>query len=269
MKNSANDETIMSLGKPGSGQMFDNIAPRYDLLNRLMSLGLDQRWRRKLVDALALDAHHEPKVVLDLATGTADVALAIVRRHAHVRVVGVDPSVNMLDIGRRKIAQAEVEDRLSLKLGDAQELAFADDTFDGVCMAFGIRNVPDRARALAEMARVTRQGGRIAILELSEPRRGVMARLARFHIHWLVPRMGALLSGSREYRYLQASIAAFPPAEEFAETMQEAGIEVLGVHALTFGACHLYVGTPAKLATKPATKPATGHSGDSHAEEVV
>jgi demethylmenaquinone methyltransferase/2-methoxy-6-polyprenyl-1,4-benzoquinol methylase len=95
------------------------------------------------------------------------------------------------------------------------------------------------------MARVTRPGGRIAILELSEPRRGVMGALARFHIRVLVPRLGALLSGSREYRYLQESIAAFPPADDFAQMMREAGIEVLGVHALSFGACHLYVGTPA------------------------
>jgi demethylmenaquinone methyltransferase / 2-methoxy-6-polyprenyl-1,4-benzoquinol methylase len=249
VKTEAGEQTLMATGKPGSGEMFDRIAPRYDLLNRLMSLGLDRRWRRKTVAALGLDDERAPGRIpgriLDLATGTADLAVAVAVRHASVRVVGVDPSAGMLGVGRDKIARAGLAERVSLSIGDAQELGFEDDAFDGVCMGFGIRNVPDRPRALAEMARVTRPGGRIAILELSEPRRGVMGTLARFHIRVLVPRMGALLSGSREYRYLQESIAAFPPADEFAQMMRDAGIEVLGVHALSFGACHLYVGTPA------------------------
>jgi demethylmenaquinone methyltransferase / 2-methoxy-6-polyprenyl-1,4-benzoquinol methylase len=252
VKTEAGKQALTAPGKPGSGEMFDGIAPRYDLLNRLMSLGLDRRWRRKTVAALGLDEGapgqapgRVPGRVLDLATGTADLAISVARRHAGVQVVGVDPSAGMLAIGRDKIARAGLAERVSLATGDAQELGFEDDAFDGVCMGFGIRNVPDRSRALAEMARVTRPGGRIAILELSEPRRGVMGRLARFHIRVLVPRMGALLSGSREYRYLQESIAAFPPADEFAQMMREAGIEVLAVHGLSFGACHLYVGTPA------------------------
>jgi demethylmenaquinone methyltransferase / 2-methoxy-6-polyprenyl-1,4-benzoquinol methylase len=226
----------------GSGAMFDGIAHRYDLLNRLMSFGVDRRWRRKTVAAMALPAGGR---ALDLATGTADVALEIARRHPDCEVVGLDPSARMLEIGGDKIRRRELEDRVTLQLGDAEDLPYADDSFDGVSIAFGIRNVPDRARALREMARVTRPGGRIAILELGEPRRGPMAALARFHIHTLVPRMGALLSGSREYRYLQQSIAAFPPADEFAAMMTEAGIEVRQVEALTFGSCNLYVGEPA------------------------
>ena len=125
-----------------------------------------------------------------------------------------------------------------------QHLQFADRTFDGVSIAFGIRNVPDRVQGLREMARVTRAGGRVAILELSEPRGGVLGPLARFHVHSVVPTVGALLSGAKEYRYLQKSIAAFPPAEQFEALMREAGLRVVASTPLTFGVCHLYVGEP-------------------------
>jgi demethylmenaquinone methyltransferase/2-methoxy-6-polyprenyl-1,4-benzoquinol methylase len=232
--------------RPGSGAMFDGIARRYDLLNRLMSFGLDRGWRKKLVRALALPPRAQ---VLDLATGTADVAITIARTHSDCRVVGVDPSTGMLEVGRHKIAGIELDARVTLQAGDAQALDFPDQTFDGVCIAFGIRNVPDRARALAEMARVTRPGGRVVILELSEPRGGLLAPLARFHIRRLVPRLGALLSGSREYSYLQSSIAAFPPPETFADMMRTAGLDVLAVTPLSFGVCHLHVGTPHERAS--------------------
>jgi demethylmenaquinone methyltransferase/2-methoxy-6-polyprenyl-1,4-benzoquinol methylase len=232
---------IESPDRLGSGAMFDAIAGRYDLLNRLMSFGVDRRWRKKTVFALALESGSR---VLDLATGTGDLALAVARRHPDAAVVGVDPSTNMLAVGRDKVARAKLGERIHLEPGDAQRLPFQDQSFDGVCMAFGIRNVTDRPKALREMARVTRPGGRIAILELSEPQRGPMSGMARFYIHTLVPRMGALISGSREYRYLQESIAAFPPSGEFAHMMSDAGMEVLAVRPLTFGVCHLYVGTP-------------------------
>jgi demethylmenaquinone methyltransferase/2-methoxy-6-polyprenyl-1,4-benzoquinol methylase len=242
------------VARPGSGAMFDGIAPRYDLLNRLMSFGLDRGWRRKTVRALALEPGAR---VLDLATGTADVAMAIARACPGCRVVGVDPSLGMLEVGRRKIADAGLAEQVSLQAGDAQALDFEDRSFDGVCIAFGIRNVPDRARALAEMARVTRPGGRVAILELSEPRRGLLAPLARFHIRKLVPRLGALLSGSREYHYLQSSIAAFPAPEDFADLMRAAGMDVLAVTPLSFGVCHLYVGTPAAGSDAPSVSDAS------------
>lgn len=224
----------------GSGEMFDLIARRYDLLNRVLSMGVDQGWRRQTVRALALP---EGARVLDLATGTADLAIQIARRHPDATVVGLDPSQNMLDVGRDKVAP--LDGRVRLDLGDAQSLPYDDDHFDGVTIAFGIRNVPDRARALREMARVTRPGGRVAILELSEPQGGILGPLARFHIRVLVPRIGGWLSGSREYRYLQESIAAFPPPDEFADVMEGAGLRVLEVRPLTFGVCCLYVAEPA------------------------
>jgi demethylmenaquinone methyltransferase / 2-methoxy-6-polyprenyl-1,4-benzoquinol methylase len=227
------------LAPVGSGAMFDAIAPRYDLLNRIISLGIDQRWRRKTVDALHLG---EAPRVLDVATGTADLALLIARRKPDSRVIGLDPSENMLAVGVRKVVAAGLSDRVELVPGDAQALPFEDTSFDGATIAFGIRNVPDRPRALAEMTRVLKPGARLAILELSEPRGGFMAPFARFHVHHFVPWLGGLLSGSREYRYLQQSIAAFPPAERFAAQMTEAGLVEVTATPLTFGVCHLYVG---------------------------
>lgn len=227
--------------REGSGAMFDGIAARYDLVNRVISLGIDQSWRRKTLRALEIGPAHR---VLDLATGTADLGIQVAQSEPSVTVVGLDPSAKMLEVGQRKVARAGLAQRVSLVQGDAQALPFADDSFDSVCIAFGIRNVPDRARALREMSRVTRAGGRIAILELSEPRGGLLGALARFHIHTVVPYVGALLSGVKEYQYLQRSIAAFPPASEFAELMRSSNLSVLGVHALTFGVCHLYVAEP-------------------------
>ncbi|RYE88986.1 MAG: bifunctional demethylmenaquinone methyltransferase/2-methoxy-6-polyprenyl-1,4-benzoquinol methylase UbiE [Myxococcales bacterium] len=228
--------------RPGSGAMFDAIAPRYDLLNRLISLGIDQRWRHLLVDAVEPRAGHR---VLDLATGTGDVGLMMLDRHPGTTVVGLDPSVKMLDVARTKVAAKGADRTMELLEGDAQQLPFADASFDGTVMAFGIRNVPDRPAALREMARVVKPGGRVAILELSEPRGGLLGPLARFHVHHVVPRVGALLSGASEYRYLQASIAAFPSPEGFADVMRASGLDVLRVEPLTFGVACLYVATPA------------------------
>ncbi len=224
----------------GSGAMFDGIAGRYDLLNRLISLGVDQGWRRKTVQALQLPAAGR---CLDLATGTADLALLIARTHPECRVIGVDPSTKMMDVGRDKVDAAKLSSRVELLEGDAQQLDFDDSTFDGVTMAFGIRNVPNREQALREMVRVTRAGGKIAILELSEPRSGVLRSFARWHMHRVVPWLGGLLSGSREYSYLPQSIAAFPPPDTFVEMMERAGMRDVSARALTFGVCHLYVGT--------------------------
>ena len=230
-----------NLAREGSGAMFDGIAHRYDLVNRVISLGIDQSWRKKTVRALQLSPGAR---VLDLATGTGDLAILVASMHPDVSIVGVDPSEKMLEVGRRKLLENGLDKRISLEVGDAQALAFPDRTFEGLCIAFGIRNVPDRLKGLREMARVTKAGGRVAILELSEPRGGVLGPLARFHVHSVVPAVGALLSGAKEYRYLQKSIAAFPPAAEFEAMMNEAGLRVVDSLSLTFGVCHLYVGEP-------------------------
>lgn len=227
--------------RDGSGEMFDAIAERYDLLNRIISLGVDQRWRRRCVDALALDPD-APSTVLDLATGTADLAMMIAERWPRAKVLGTDPSARMLDVGLDKAAR--LNGRVELQQGDAMDIALEDDSVDATSIAFGIRNVPDRDRALREMARVTRPSGRVAILELADPKPGPLGALARVHVHHVVPTVGAWLSGKREYRYLAKSIAAFPPADAFAAQMEAAGLEVLEAAPMTFGACVLFVARP-------------------------
>jgi demethylmenaquinone methyltransferase / 2-methoxy-6-polyprenyl-1,4-benzoquinol methylase len=225
--------------RPGSGEFFDAIARRYDLLNRVLSLGIDRGWRRRTVRALELGPGMR---VLDLATGTADLAIATARTRPDLEVVGIDPSRKMLAIGRDKLAAGGLAPRVTLLEGDAQHIEQPDASFDAITISFGIRNVPDRDRALREMVRVGKPGARVAILELGEPRGGILGPLARFHVHVMVPTIGALLSGANEYRYLQTSIAAFPAPEAFAAQMREAGLERVTVTPLTFGVCHLYVG---------------------------
>jgi demethylmenaquinone methyltransferase/2-methoxy-6-polyprenyl-1,4-benzoquinol methylase len=216
--------------------MFDRIARRYDFVNRVISLGMDRGWRRRAVRSLQLG---ERPRVLDVATGTGDLAIDIASMHAGATVVGLDPSQQMLAIGAAKVARKKLADRIALVAGDAQALPHASCEFDAATIAFGIRNVPDRPRALRELARVVRPGGRIAVLELGEPRRGLLGWFARV-------RLGALLSGAREYAYLQRSIAAFPPPKEFVAVMQQAGLHVVEVVPLAFGACTLFVATPAE-----------------------
>jgi demethylmenaquinone methyltransferase/2-methoxy-6-polyprenyl-1,4-benzoquinol methylase len=241
----------------GSGAMFDRIARRYDFCNRVLSMGLDRGWRRRTVRALHLG---ERPRVLDVATGTGDLAIDLARACPGATVIGLDPSTGMLDIAAQKVAKRGLGERVSFVVGDAQELPYRSGEMDAATIAFGIRNVPDRAAALRELARVVRPGGRVAVLELGEPTgdavedapvvarlaRRVLGGAARLHCRYVVPRLGALLSGAREYAYLQRSVAVFPPAAEFAALMERSGLHVVEVAPLTFGACTLYVATPAE-----------------------
>lgn len=239
------ESTELTAPALGSGAMFDRIAGRYDAVNRVLSLGLDKRWRRRTVKALQLPPGGHPRV-LDVATGTGDLAIDIARAVPGARVVGLDPSKQMLAVAEQKLAKRGLAERISLVVGDAQALPYDACSMDAATIAFGIRNVPDRAAGLRELARVVRPGGRVAVLELGEPRGAFLGRAARFHTNVVVPKLGALLSGKREYAYLQRSIAAFPPREEFAQLMQRCGLHVVEVVPLTFGACTLYVATPAE-----------------------
>ncbi len=223
--------------RPGSGEMFDRVAGRYDLLNRILSFGLDRGWRRRALAALELG---DGARVLDLACGTGDLTLALARGGA--RVVGVDPSRGMLATGRAKLARGDVP--AALTLGEAEALPFPDGSFDAVTMAFGIRNVQSRPRALAELRRVTRPEGRVAILELSDPRPGPLGSLARFYLQRVVPRVGAILSGAPEYLYLRDSVLAFPEPAAFILELEAAGLALLAHQPLGPGGCHLYLTTP-------------------------
>ena len=226
-------------GADGSGLMFDRIARRYDLVNRVISLGQDRSWRRRLVAALRSVGAVE---VLDLATGTADVAIAIARDEPGAHVVGVDPSDAMLEVGREKVARVGLTHQVELVPGDARQLRFPDGRFDASCIAFGLRNIPERDLVLREMARVTRRGGLVAILELSEPTMGLMAPIARWHVHRVVPALGAWLSSDSEYRYLSSSIAALPPPQVIGRSMVASGLAAIELTPLCFGCVHLYCG---------------------------
>ncbi len=239
-----NDSRPAAVDQPvmGSGQMFDRIAARYDRLNAIMSFGMHHRWRRKLIESVGpLGAGDQ---VLDLATGTADVALALGRAYPDATVVGVDPSEEMLAVGRDKLGElkAPLSGRISLEVGDGQALSHADDTFAGVTIAFGIRNIPDRVQALREMARVTRPGGVVSVLELGEPRGGLLSPFARLHVRYVVPLMGKLLSSAGEYDYLQASMSKFPAPDVFAEELAQAGLVDIKVKRMSLGAVHLFTG---------------------------
>jgi demethylmenaquinone methyltransferase / 2-methoxy-6-polyprenyl-1,4-benzoquinol methylase len=223
--------------RPGSGEMFDGIAHRYDPLNRLMTFGLDSGWRKKMVRALELPAGAK---VLDLATGTGAVALLAARRHNDAEVIGLDPSPKMLELGRQKVEAEGLGERVRLELGEAEQLPFPDESFDGVTVAFGIRNVADRPAALREIARVLKAEGVAAILEANEPQ-GPLAPFTKLHTRFVVPLLGSLLSSGEEYRYLQTSMEAFPPPAFFSAIMAGCGLEVQRIESLGFGTCSLFV----------------------------
>lgn len=229
--------TTQELADGGQGSMFDRIASRYDLLNRVLSLGLDHRWRRTLLESLEITPGNH---VLDLATGTADVAILAAQHYPQSTLVGVDPSQKMLDIGVQKIRDQRVSDRVRLQVGTAEHLPFDNGSFDACCIAFGIRNVKDRPQGLREMRRILKVGGRVGILELSEPHAAWWAWPARFHVHTVVPFLGALLSGSKEYRYLQQSIAAFPAPGAFASMLTDTGFANIKVKPVLFGVANIY-----------------------------
>ena len=222
-----------------SWRMFDRIAPRYDLLNRLLSFRRDVAWRRALILALPRGDHLR---VLDLATGTADVVLAMCRERARIqRAIGVDKSGRMLSLGKLKADRARVN--AAFVHGDAQSLSFADGVFDAITIAFGIRNVPDVPVALREMRRTLRPGGRALVLEFSTPSNPVFRRLYFLYFRHILPRIGAMVSGdARAYRYLNESAEAFPHGEDFLALMRDAGFSSVTARPLTFGIATLYQG---------------------------
>jgi demethylmenaquinone methyltransferase/2-methoxy-6-polyprenyl-1,4-benzoquinol methylase len=217
--------------------MFDRIAPRYDLLNRLLSAGIDVRWRRAAVDWLAPAPGWR---VLDLCTGTADLLVEALRRDPSHRGVGVDLSSGMLVRGAQKLAARGFESRAALAGGDAERLPLRDAGFDGALVAFGIRNVGDRPQALRELRRVLKPGGRLVVLEFSMPR-GVLGTLYRFYFGQVLPRVGRLVSGDgAAYSYLPASVAVFPEPPAFGALLEQAGFGPVRWRALTAGIAHLY-----------------------------
>ncbi len=217
--------------------MFDRIAPRYDLLNAVLSLGVDRSWRRRAVRAALA---RSPRRVLDVATGTADLAIALASAGSEAEVVGVDFSENMLKVGRAKAARRGLPVRL--ESGDGMALPYEDASFDSVTIAFGLRNFADIDAGLREFRRVLTPGGRLVVLEFPPPPRGAFGLAFRFYFLRVLPRLGGLISGDGgAYRYLPASTLAFPPPEELARRMRRAGFESVTWSMLTFGVAAMHV----------------------------
>ncbi len=224
-----------------SWRMFDRIAPRYDVLNRLLSFRRDVAWRRAIVRALPPG---DSLRVLDLATGTADVLLSLCAAPGKVaRGVGLDKSAGMIARGRSKLARGRGSAALSLVRGDACGLGFAAETFDAVTMAFGIRNVPDVPAALREIRRVLRPAGRALILEFSLPRNPLLRAGYLAYFRHVLPRVGGLISGDAQaYKYLNESVEAFPYGEKFLDLMRDAGFTKVAAMPQSFGIATLYAG---------------------------
>ena len=226
---------------PVVAAMFDRIAPRYDRLNRLLSLGVDVGWRRQAVRAALADA---PARVLDVATGTADLALMLKRARPQAEVIGVDFAEAMLAVGRAKAVRLGLG--VELRRGDALALPFDDASFDALTVAYGLRNFADVARGLAEMRRVVRRGGRVVVLEFPPPPANLAGRALRWYGRTVMPTIGGLLSGDRSaYAYLPASTEAFLAPGELTAALQAAGFDQVRHRLQSYGVSALHVGVAA------------------------
>lgn len=219
--------------------LFDDIAPGYDAFNHITSLGMDRVWRRKAIRQI------RGEDILDIACGTGDFAIAIARK-LRCRVTGVDISEGMLEQMRRKIAREGVPG-VTAETGDCAAMRFSDCKFDSVTVAFGVRNFEDRPQCLREILRVLKPGGRFVMLELGVPDNGLVRSLFNFYFTRVMPLIGRHISGNEAaYRYLPASVLAFPAPDEWMRTMREAGFTAVRHRSLTFGICRMYVGEKAK-----------------------
>jgi len=222
--------------------MFSSIAPRYDFLNRLLSAGRDRYWRREAVKELPLEREG---TFLDVATGTGDVAIQIVKQGQYpgTRVTGVDFSEKMLTLGRKKVQTRGLQDQIDLRQGDAMNLPFEDDLFQGAIVAFGLRNFTSLENGLKEMLRVVQPGGKVVILEFSRPENPLLRRIYYAYFCHALPFIGSVVSGSNQaYQYLPDSVMRFPSACDLKKSMENCAMVKVRSQLLTFGIVALYVG---------------------------
>jgi len=218
--------------------MFDQIAFRYDLMNRCLSGGIDIYWRRRAIKELR---DLKPQKILDVATGTADVAIMTFKYLRPKQIIGIDISEGMLQIGREKVAKLLLNKQIELKTGDAEAINFEENTFDAITVAFGVRNFQDLNLGLKEMERVLKPGGKLVILEFSRPRKPVFKGLYNLYMKIIAPKVGAWLSKNREaYQYLNESVKAFPEGETFLHILQQVGFIETTLKSLSLGICTIY-----------------------------
>ncbi len=217
--------------------MFDAIAPKYDLLNRILSLGIDISWRKKVIKIIK---KADSKFILDIATGTGDLAIALAKTDT-TKIIGLDLSEQMLSFGREKIKNNHLDSKIEMIKGDSEHLEFPDNHFDAVTAAFGVRNFGNLNKGLAEMYRVTKKDGNLVILEFSKPSNKFFKTIYYFYFCYVLPFIGKLISkDSRAYTYLPESVEAFPSGNEFVKILEEIGFKTIKWIPLTFGISSIY-----------------------------
>ncbi len=220
--------------------MFNNISPKYDLLNRLLSVGIDILWRKAALSFLKKD---KPQKILDIATGTADFALEALKQLQPEQIIGVDISAGMLEKGKEKIKQRQLDNKIQLQLGDSERLLFDDNTFDAVIVAFGVRNFENLERGLTDMLRVLKPKGKVVILEFSKPKKAPIKQLYNFYFKNILPAIGKMVSkDARAYTYLPESVQAFPEGKDFTNILEKVGFKNVSCKPLSFGISSVYVG---------------------------
>jgi demethylmenaquinone methyltransferase/2-methoxy-6-polyprenyl-1,4-benzoquinol methylase len=221
--------------------MFDSIAPRYDFLNRFLSVGIDVRWRKKAIGYLK---DIKPQKVLDVATGTADVALMTEKMLHPSSIIGIDISNGMLDIGRKKIKERSLEPIIQLYNGDSADIQYADNTYDAVTVAFGVRNFQQLEKGLSEIFRVLRPGGKLVVLEFSRPKQLIIKGFYNFYMKSVSPNIAKIFSKNKTaYAYLDASIQKFPEGKNFTDILEKVGYKNIVNKPLSLGICSIYCGT--------------------------
>jgi demethylmenaquinone methyltransferase/2-methoxy-6-polyprenyl-1,4-benzoquinol methylase len=220
--------------------MFNSIAGKYDFLNHFLSLGIDHLWRKSLV---RLIKKQHPNQVLDIATGTGDLAVAVAKALPHTKIIGADISENMLNIGKQKMIKKDLSDRVLMEMGDSENLKYTDGFFDAVMVAFGVRNYEDLDKGLKEMNRVTKSGGQVYILEFSRPTLFPFKQIYNFYFLYILPLFGKTVSKDQSaYTYLPESVQKFPDGDDFLKHLKKAGYENVEQKKLTLGVASIYTG---------------------------
>jgi len=219
--------------------MFNNISKKYDLLNHVLSLGIDITWRKKAIKMLKKD---QPKLILDIATGTGDFAIEALALNPD-KVIGVDISEGMLAEGRKKLKKRKLDDRIELQLGDSEKLLFEENKFDAVIVSFGVRNFETLEKGLSDMYRVLKPGGKTVIVEFSKPKKFPMKQVYNVYFKYILPQIGKVVSkDNAAYTYLPESVQAFPDGDDFLRILERVGFKKTTCKLLTFGISSIYIG---------------------------
>lgn len=218
-------------------QMFDNVSSNYDFLNRLLTFGIDVSWRKKVVKMVS---DQNAKKILDIATGTGDLAIMLAETDSE-KVIGLDISKGMLDVGKKKVKQLNLEDKIEMVLGDSEHLSFADNTFDAITVGFGVRNFENLEKGLSEILRVLKPKGTFVVLETSQPTKFPVKQGFTFYSKYIIPTVGKIFSKDKNaYKYLPESAAAFPYGEKFNNILLKTGFNTSKVYPQTFGSATIY-----------------------------